>query len=202
MKQVAKKLKKESIAKDDYENHGSYSYTTLRRRFKSWYIALEKAGLKSTQQKINNSIEDLLENIYSVWIKLGKQPSYRDLYDKNTSLFGPGAYEGRFGSWNNALIAFSKYIETGALDENPKSLQASKSTVLKRTPRKIGWRLRAQVLIRDNCICQMCGNSPSKNHDVILHIDHIKPWSKGGETVIENLQTLCMVCNIGKSDQE
>jgi 5-methylcytosine-specific restriction endonuclease McrA len=36
---------------------------------------------------------------------------------------------------------------------------------------------------------------------VQLHVDHIYPWAKGGETVVENLQTLCMTCNIGKSDE-
>jgi len=70
-----------------------------------------------------------------------------------------------------------------------------------RTSRKINWRLRAMVLIRDNCICIMCGASPSKDPSVVLHVDHVKTWSKGGETYLENLQTLCSVCNIGKSDE-
>jgi 5-methylcytosine-specific restriction endonuclease McrA len=35
---------------------------------------------------------------------------------------------------------------------------------------------------------------------VVLHVDHIIPWSKGGQTVDENLQTLCDRCNLGKSD--
>ena len=46
----------------------------------------------------------------------------------------------------------------------------------------------------------MCGASPAKDPSVILHVDHIKPWSKGGETNLDNLRTLCSVCNIGKSD--
>jgi len=35
---------------------------------------------------------------------------------------------------------------------------------------------------------------------VVLHIDHVTPWSKGGETEMDNLQTLCEPCNLGKSD--
>ncbi|MBA3804703.1 MAG: HNH endonuclease, partial [Acidobacteria bacterium] len=35
---------------------------------------------------------------------------------------------------------------------------------------------------------------------VALHVDHIRPWSKDGETLLENLQTLCSECNLGKSN--
>jgi len=35
---------------------------------------------------------------------------------------------------------------------------------------------------------------------IILHVDHVMPYSKGGETVLENLQTLCLKWNIGKSN--
>ena len=54
------------------------------------------------------------------------------------------------------------------------------------------------MLIRDNCLCRMCGASPAKDPGVTLHVDHIVPWSKGGETMLSNLQTLCAMCNIGK----
>jgi len=33
-------------------------------------------------------------------------------------------------------------------------------------------------------------------------VDHKKAWANGGETVLENLETLCSKCNIGKSDLE
>ena len=36
---------------------------------------------------------------------------------------------------------------------------------------------------------------------VKLHVDHIKPVSKGGKTELSNLRTLCERCNLGKSDK-
>lgn len=66
--------------------------------------------------------------------------------------------------------------------------------------RKISDKLRYQVLKRDNFKCCICGASPAKDPTIELHIDHIIPWSKGGETTIENLQTLCSRCNLGKSN--
>ena len=69
-----------------------------------------------------------------------------------------------------------------------------------KTSRDINLRLRFRVLQRDNFKCCACGASPAKDASVELHVDHILPWSKGGETVFENLQTLCSKCNLGKSD--
>lgn len=60
--------------------------------------------------------------------------------------------------------------------------------------------LRWHVLQRDHFTCCACGASPAFTPSIELHVDHIVPWSKGGETVLENLQTLCSVCNLGKSN--
>ena len=69
-----------------------------------------------------------------------------------------------------------------------------------KTSRNINLRLRFRVMVRDHFKCCKCGKSPATDPSVILHIDHIYPYSKGGETVMENLQTLCSECNLGKSD--
>ena len=66
--------------------------------------------------------------------------------------------------------------------------------------RSISDKLRYQVLKRDHFACRACGASPAKDPSVELQIDHIIPWSKGGQTELENLQTLCSKCNLGKSD--
>ena len=69
-----------------------------------------------------------------------------------------------------------------------------------KTKRDINLRLRFTVMKRDNFKCCMCGRSPATTPGLELHIDHITPWSKGGETIIDNLQTLCSDCNLGKSN--
>ncbi len=47
-------------------------------------------------------------------------------------------------------------------------------------------------------VCPICGGV-FKFED--MRGDHIKPWSKGGRTVPENLQMLCADCNARKSDK-
>lgn len=59
--------------------------------------------------------------------------------------------------------------------------------------------LRYQILQRDGFCCQVCGRS--RMDGVVLHVDHIKPISKGGKTESENLRTLCADCNLGKGDR-
>lgn len=68
------------------------------------------------------------------------------------------------------------------------------------TKRKaISKRMRFEVLKRDAFTCQYCGKQPP---DTILHMDHIKPVSKGGKNSLLNLVTSCVDCNLGKSDKE
>lgn len=64
---------------------------------------------------------------------------------------------------------------------------------------KVSDSLRYDVLKRDNFKCVICGATTKDG--VKLHIDHIKPVSKGGKTILSNLQTLCERCNMGKSDK-
>lgn len=59
----------------------------------------------------------------------------------------------------------------------------------KRTPGRL---LARQVMERDKYRCVQCGTHEQ------LCCDHIHPYSKGGETVLENLQTLCSPCNSRK----
>lgn len=57
---------------------------------------------------------------------------------------------------------------------------------------------RFEVFKRDKFACQYCGRSAP---DVVLHVDHIQPQSKGGEDDLLNLVTSCADCNLGKSNR-
>jgi len=59
-------------------------------------------------------------------------------------------------------------------------------------------KLRFEVFKRDKFTCQYCGRS---SPDVVLHVDHIEPVSKGGEDDLLNLVTSCQDCNLGKSNR-
>ncbi len=59
--------------------------------------------------------------------------------------------------------------------------------------------VRWQVFERDDFKCVACGISAREG--AILHIDHILPRSKGGKDEMNNYQTLCHKCNIGKSNK-
>ena len=64
----------------------------------------------------------------------------------------------------------------------------------------ISAKTRMKILDRDNYTCQHCGATVADG--VRLHIDHIKPISKGGTNEISNLQVLCSKCNLAKNDNE
>lgn len=62
-------------------------------------------------------------------------------------------------------------------------------------------KLREFIKTRDNFTCCNCNNSTEIEPNLLLEIDHIIPVSKGGETIEDNLQTLCWKCNRAKSNK-
>lgn len=56
--------------------------------------------------------------------------------------------------------------------------------------------IRIKVFERDNYTCRICGAGRHSGDQ--LHVDHIQPISAGGRSVMDNLQTLCAPCNLGK----
>jgi hypothetical protein len=179
-----------------YGENGKYDVTTISRRFGTWNKALSSAGL-TTSNTINLPDEVLFENILILWQHYGRQPRRSELA-KHPSKISQFPYNRRFKSWMSALENFVVYINASEVTA-PSPQSVSKAT-LRQGGRDPSLRLRFMVLSRDKFTCRQCGASPAKDSSVELHIDHILPWSKGGETTFENLQTLCIKCNLGKSN--
>jgi ATP adenylyltransferase len=59
--------------------------------------------------------------------------------------------------------------------------------------------LQYEVLKRARGRCELCGISRTVK---ALQVDHIVPGSKGGLTVLENLQALCYTCNAQKQNKD
>ncbi|NTU50122.1 MAG: HNH endonuclease [Desulfobulbaceae bacterium] len=58
---------------------------------------------------------------------------------------------------------------------------------------------REKVYERDKWHCLMCGIDVSRQQQVTMaQCDHKVPAERGGPTKIENLQTLCVQCNLKK----
>lgn len=203
LKRVAKELNKTAVSRTEYDERGKYGTTTHLRRFGSWFNSLEKAGLEKTRTPMNVPEEELFKNLEEIWIKLGRQPRYAEV-QKPISKYHVGTYENRFGTYRKALERFVAYINNEDEASSEELIQQGdiKENGRHKTKRNINWRLRFIVMRRDNFKCKGCGRSPATDPSIILHVDHIKAWAKGGETILENLQTLCSKCNIGKSDLE
>ena len=213
IKRVATQLGRSTITQREYEQYGKFHPSTLHRRFGSWFNILEKCGLQPSRSKLNISERELFENLERVWTTLGRQPKYDEI-KKPISEYSAGTYEHKFGSWRKALEAFVAYInafqEQETLspsidliceDDVSNDIQNSnKNNITHKTKREISDRLRFQILMRDGFTCRKCGRSPMNEFGVKLHVDHIIPWSKGGETLPDNLETKCEQCNLGKGN--
>jgi hypothetical protein len=213
MKRVAEKLDKKTITLAEYDEYGKFGSSAICKRFGGWNKAKESAELK-IGRLYNSSDEDYFENILRVWQTLGRQPKYREMEVPLSSL-NISSYERKFGSWRSALESFIEYVNAKD-DVAPikpdnteytapmliSTVPVEKKKVNKRTNRTANLRQRFRVMKRDDFKCVLCGASPAKKTGCELHIDHIVPWSHSGETVEENLRTLCSDCNLGRSNEE
>lgn len=195
LRSIAERRGTPSVSRPQYSQHGKYGATTIHTRFGSWNKALVAAGLPLIHE---NDIPDerLFENLLVLWQHFGRQPRRNDLAHEPSKI-SQHPYNRRFGSWTAALKAFVNYAN-GNGAESP-TVQPSSAT-RRTTGRDPSLRLRWHVLQRDRFTCCACGASPAITPGVELHVDHTIPWSKGGETILENLRTLCSKCNLGKSN--
>ena len=209
---VGGKLAGQPLTMEAFKPLGRMNPETIRRRFGSWSAALEKAGLPVTPLGRRYSDEQYFENLLGVWTHYGRQPTYGEM-DKSPSHIPSGAYEAKWGTWKKALLAFIERAESDvAAPLNPaptptparprgRDAASKRPAHSREEQRQVPLGLRYQVLRRDQFRCVLCGRSPATTIGCDLHVDHIVPFSRGGKTLLENLQSLCSVCNLGKGSK-
>ncbi len=202
----------------DFDKVAAFGANTVKREFGSWKKALSalrellnKKGLDLSPrpfapQRIHSD-NDMFDEMDRIWQSLGHRPS-RNEWESVEPKISYNTYKIRFGGWQNACLKFIEYKMGGQilLDkeiEDEKVLEKTdgiKDIVKSGRSRTVTLADRLKVLDRDNYRCVFCGRSPATEVGVRLHIDHKIPFSTGGKSTVDNLQTLCQDCNLGKSD--
>lgn len=119
------------------------------------------------------------------------QMTYHDYHESMTLL------SNHLGSiYLNSMKEDIKKIED-RLSELFLYIQGKKQIKNKKYEKRLSKKYRAYVKERLKNICKLCGQELDWKY---LHIDHIIPISKGGGNEIENLQVLCVECNLKKRD--
>jgi hypothetical protein len=205
----------------DFNKISNISASAIKIHFGSWKTALGALKLHLQRKGLDllprpyapqriYSDKDLFDEMERIWKLVGQRPS-RNEWEKSNPKISIGAYKNRFGSWLNACEKFIECKIGGEISspefifpESEDGLNGNKilnTDCIQKNNRDIPLKLRLKILTRDNFKCVFCGKSPSTDFGTKLHVDHIIPYSKGGKSTFENLQTLCEECNLGKSNQ-
>ncbi len=210
LRRIANLVGRKQITTQDLHTHSQIiGPKILTSRFGSWRAGVEQAGLEVSNFGLRWTDDEYFENLLNVWTHHGRQPTYREMNLPPSEITNQG-YRHHFGGWRRALEAFATKMnrvetpgteETLQKDEPQIRENIKRHSVSMEDTRTIPSGLRYKVLSRDRFMCVRCGDNPPANSTCRLHIDHITPFSKGGKTALDNLQTLCMNCNLGKGNR-
>lgn len=219
---AAKHFQYIEFGRRDFDKIANISSTTVRKHYGgSWTKALvalknslQQKGLDlSSRPHAPNRVfsdKQLFDEMEKIWQKVGQRPS-RAEWEMSEPRIVYNTYKQRFGGWTNACLKFIEYKTGGNIladdfvlpdREEQKTPSESKVGYKKENTRNVPLSIRLEVLSRDKFRCVFCGKSPATDIGTKLHIDHIVPFASGGKSVLENLQTLCEECNLGKSNKK
>jgi hypothetical protein len=174
---------------------GSQSLAKAHRRQKQIVFCeiLSKLGMEITDN--NELILGIFDPLKKEFVNTSENQFLNDIL---VVAIMKGHFQGNKGYQLEILPTYNKldYIFKGK-DDTITTLPIK--TIKNKSKRHIPDGLRYKVLRNDNFTCVACKSTT--NHGVILHVDHKKPFSLGGLTELNNLQTLCSRCNIGKSNR-
>jgi hypothetical protein len=208
LKRVHALVGKEWLTSDDFNARSVTSEEAIRRRFGTFRRGLDAAGIPNHPFKVRQfTDQQCFENIAEVWTHYGRSPTYRETFEAPSIIQGK-TYVTRWGTWRKTLKAF---VDWANADDQPQGSEEPEPDVsIVQEPTKRASRteadcrevrpgLRFKVFTRDRYRCVACGRGPSMHPSIKeLHADHILAVANGGKTTLENLQTLCPECNLGK----
>jgi len=228
LEKVAKHFNYECFSRKNYDELACIHSATVERHYDgSWSAAIKALEERLKHKNIilissrrsgrNTSEKVMFDEMERIWVYLGHRPSKSEWLGADPKVSYDTIYR-NFGGWTNACLKFIEYKSGGSVTidndivektekvidviktDNPKKKEECNPKKLLKKTRTISLNIRIKVLSRDNFRCVFCGKSPATDIGTKLHVDHIIPFSKGGTNSIDNLQTLCEQCNLGKSD--
>ncbi len=150
--------------------------------------------------QFNTSAKDIWNYFEEVinWFKL-VFPTYR----KEMKGLPIGEFYNNFSHNNYDSKDVENVVNTLMLDEDVEKKKGIYQYIFDGNEKHLSIRkfkdnIKRNLYEKQNGICVQCGE-----HFEIekMEADHITPWSKGGKTVIENCQLLCINCNRSKSSK-
>jgi 5-methylcytosine-specific restriction endonuclease McrA len=201
------------FGKREFDKAAGMSSSTVVRTFGTWSkgVAALRARLRTRDINLKPrgkgyfSEVELFAEMERIWSALNHRPS-RIEWGESKPRISYQTFVRYFGGWKQACLRFlerpskecSKPLYMPSEPNEDISKTDSLREVVARNPREVRPGLRLKVYERDRFRCRYCGRTPITDLTVELHVDHIVPFASGGKTVLENLQTLCMQCNLGK----
>ncbi|MGO9291270.1 MAG: homing endonuclease associated repeat-containing protein [Polyangia bacterium] len=141
IRRVAQHVPGEKLSITEFRRHARVSTNTIRRRFGSWQMALQSAGLadrapsspnltKSAVASRRLSKEDIVTELRRVADLVGRSTVTIREFQQHSAI-GVGAVRSRFGSWHKGLA------EAGLALMNSPSLVTTTARMIDRTHRTL-----------------------------------------------------------------
>jgi hypothetical protein len=205
------------FGKREFDDIAPISSSTAVRAFGTWSKAME--ALRGTLRQRGLALKprhkgyfaeaELFAEMECIWTTLGHRPSRME-WEAVKPRISYQTYKRYFRGWQQARLTFLEQRTEERLSPMEGQATSAGEAPQKqgirqgaaRNPRDVPPGLRLKVYERDRFRCVYCGPSPITDLTVALHADHIVPFVRGGQTVLENLQTLCAPCNLGKGSRD
>ena len=147
---------------------------------------------KSRLDDFKDEIADLYKQNYSA-------PEICKLLNLNVSERQVQRYVKKLGI-NRSVREALKLCEKRRVETIKRKWESYRSKKKKIVKQGIYPSLRYKILSRDKFKCVLCGWGQEEG--VRLEVDHIIPQHQGGKNNIDNLRTLCQLCNVGRNGND